>query len=84
MSYVIKIFYEVTSKNIYFWCSRGEIKPIIHKKGQFFFLFNAKNAVLTLKIRRATKNGAKNETTFWVKRTTLRAFGTCDVYARFK
>ena len=58
---------EVTSENIYFWCSRGEIKPIIHKKRQFFFLFNAKNAVLTLKIRRATKNGAKNETTFGLK-----------------
>jgi hypothetical protein len=35
------------------------------------------------KIRSRTKNGAKNDTTFLVKRTTSRAFGTCDVYARF-
>ena len=74
---------EVTSGNIYFLCSRVEIKSIINKNRQFFFLFYAKIAVLRCKIRCGTKNGAKNDTTVKVKRTASRAFGTCDVHARF-
>ena len=42
-----------------------------------------KIAFLSCKIRCGTKNGAIYDTTFQVKRTASRAFGTCDVYARF-
>ena len=37
-----------------------------------------------LKFVAELKKGTKNETTFWVKRTTSRPFGTFDVYARIK
>ena len=44
-------------ENIYFLCLRVEIKSIINKNRQFFFLFYAKIVILRFKKRRATKNG---------------------------
>ena len=56
---------EVTSENIYFCCSWGEIKSIIDKKRWFFLLFHAKKNNLNLnfdpKTWRAANIGAKYE-----------------------
>ena len=74
----------VTRENIYFLCSRVEIRSIINKNRQFFFIFYAKIAVLMFEICRRTKNGAKNKMTFCIKRMTSGAYGSDDVCVVFK